>query len=160
MVRMLGVWELSRYSHVVSEIWPDDDGTEMDAWLLGAHEPELNSGQEQRGLHLTVRDGAFTETVKDFAALMFDQEGVQVNDYQPMSGQIVQVNAIGFLMPFGTSALKGQTPRGCFLRYDDGDTKVCDTIRLIGDRLVRQLSVVTDELYLDRMTLVYYSAKL
>ncbi|WP_221645468.1 hypothetical protein, partial [Nostoc sp. UCD120] len=44
------------------------------------------------------------------------------------------------------------------LRYDDGDTKIADSIEVQGEQLIRTISVVTDELYLDRVIIVYKKA--
>ncbi|GAB5515737.1 hypothetical protein [Rhodopirellula baltica] len=86
---------------------------------------------------------------------MFDLEGIQINDYQPMSGEVRIRKRVGFLIPDGGPQYGLPISIDLPLRYDDGDTKVCDAIRAFDDHLVRQLSVVTDELYLDRMTLLY-----
>ena len=45
------------------------------------------------------------------------------------------------------------------LRYDDGDTKISDCIERQNERLIRTVSVVTDELYLDRVIIVYQRVK-
>ena len=41
------------------------------------------------------------------------------------------------------------------LRYDDGDTKISDGLRLKEGRLLRMVNVVTDELYTDRQLVAY-----
>ena len=41
------------------------------------------------------------------------------------------------------------------LRYDDGDTRISDGLRLQGTRLLRTMNVVTDELYTDRQLFAY-----
>ncbi|TWT72626.1 hypothetical protein [Crateriforma conspicua] len=156
MSEFVGSWDLIRYAHTVGEIPNEDDGSAIHAWLQGSDKGSLGSDTERTGLQLSIEGESFSEQVSAFSSLMFDVEGVQVNDYQPMSGKILVINGLGFLMPEGVPEYALPINVAFPLRYDDGDTKVCDTVRVFDDVLVRQLSVVTDELYLDRMTLLYY----
>jgi len=155
MSELVGRWDLRRYAHIADEVSTDGDNSGIQAWLRGLDDNSPESGDERTGLQLLIRDGIFSESVQGFTSLMFDREGIQVNDYQPMSGNVVIIKGIAYLIPEGVAEDALHDAGDCALRYDDGDTMVCDTIRVFGDTLVRQLSVVTDELYLDRMTLVY-----
>ncbi|KAA5538931.1 hypothetical protein FYK55_26200 [Roseiconus nitratireducens] len=152
---MNGSWELCQYLHWNGETESDGDDSEIRSWLCGSDDISIDDFNESTGLQLNLRDGAFSERGADFCQLMFDTEGIQVNDYRPMSGRVLFDGRVGSLIPDGVPEYSLPYPVGIALRYGDGDTKVCDTIRLINDSLVRQLSVVTDELYLDRIVLVY-----
>ena len=44
---------------------------------------------------------------------------------------------------------------GVALRYDDGYTMIAEWLERSDNRLVRTVNVVTDELYLDRIVMVY-----
>ncbi|QEG38931.1 hypothetical protein [Roseimaritima ulvae] len=166
MNELEGEWELVGYFHKTDEIEYDDadDGsnvTEIRAWLQGA-EPtnaSLEAAQPRAGLQLAIQRGAFRESVENFSELMFDVSGVQVNDYQPMSGQLATINSVAFLVPEGVPEFARTEPaEDIVVRYDDGDTLVCDSMRIVDGMLVRQTSVVTDEIYLERMLLMYRRA--
>ena len=88
--------------------------------------------------------------------MMFDVGGVQVNDYEPMEGEIIESDGFAFLHPKGVPEwAESNATDSLVLRYDDGDTKVSDNLRLVDNFLVRQISVVTDEIYLERIVLIY-----
>lgn len=156
-----GEWQLERYRHLVDEIaWGDEEDTaclaKIQAWLRGTGDAQIPDAVPMAGLVMKIQGNAFTEEVIDFDALMFDVSGVQVNAYVPMTGTVVDRDGLMILEPAGVP--DWATPNAMdasILRYDDGDTKVGDNLRLINDRLVRQVSVVTDEIYLERMVLVY-----
>lgn len=166
MNELEGEWELVGYQHRTDEIEYDDgdDGprvTEIHAWLLGAEltSASLEAAPPRTGLQLAIQSGAFRESVENFSELMFDESGVQVNDYQPMSGQLAIINSVAFLVPEGVpDYAKPEPAEDMVVRYDDGDTLVCDSLRVVNGMLVRQTSVVTDEIYLERMLLVYRRA--
>jgi len=61
-------------------------------------------------------------------------------------GIVREDNGRGYLL---TAATAGR------LRLDDGDTRICDSARVVGGRLVRTICVITDECYGDRVVLVY-----
>lgn len=156
-----GNWELTRYGSDTAEIAYDDtdDGpreTEIRAWLIGNEVSMIGNSLPQTGLRITIEQNRFEESVFRFDELMFDVDGVQVNDYQPMSGNLSISERVAFMAPDESdkpASLDGTGAKA--VRYDDGDTKVCDTLRLSGQMLVRQTSVVTDEIYLERMLLIY-----
>lgn len=163
MNELEGEWQLVAYQHRTDEIEYDDgdDGprvAEIRAWLQGAEITRalLEAAPRRTGLQLMMQSGAFRESVENFSELMFDESGVQVNDYQPMSGKLATLNSVAFLVPEGVADYAKPEPAGdMVVRYDDGDTIVCDALRIVDGMLVRQTSVVTDEIYLERMLLVY-----
>ncbi len=164
-----GAWELIGYQHQTDEIeYEDEDGedgprvAEIQAWLRGAElsRAVLEAMPPRTGLQLVLQNGAFRESVENFSELMFDESGVQVNDYQPMSGQLATINSVAFLVPEGVADYARPEPaEDMVVRYDDGDTLVCDSLRIVDGMLARQTSVVTDEIYLERMLLVYRRAE-
>ena len=73
-----------------------------------------------------------------------------------MVGRLHFVNDVGFILPDGVPDYASPSiENGIASRYSDGDTMVCDTLRRAGDDLIRQVSVITDELYIDRIVLIY-----
>ena len=158
---MNGEWQLKFYHHLVDEIpWGDEEDTaclaEIQAWLRGKSDAQIPDAVPMAGLVMKLQGSAFSEETIEFDALMFDVNGVQVNAYVPMTGTVVDRDGLTILKPAGVP--DWATPNSMdasALRYDDGDTKVCDNLRLIDGQLVRQVSVVTDEIYLERMVLVY-----
>ena len=153
-----GSWELTQYCHVNDEFRLTDGelaAGDADSWLLGLPNADQRT-VSSAGLQLAIEGTLFTETASDFSELMFDREGIQVNDYSPMSGKIISIKNVGFLLPQGVPEHALPPIRNdVAARYDDGDTVVCDTLRLSDRNLLRQVSVITDELYIDRMVLVY-----
>ena len=158
---MQGEWELRQYHHLIDEIpYGDEDNSprldEIQAWLMGNDDEQIAQSVPRTGLIIRIQANAFSEHAVEFDGLMFDVSGVQVNDYVPMAGALVERNSLTFLQPDGVPDwAKPELIDGPVLRYDDGDTKVSDSLRLVGDKLVRQISVVTDEIYLERIVLVY-----
>ena len=158
---MNGEWQLQRYHHVVAEIpWGDEDdaacAVAIQAWLIGNSDEQIPDAVPRTGLIMKIQGKTFSEEVVEFDGLMFDVCGIQVNNYVPMKGTVVDRDGQMVLDPEGVP--DWATPNGkvdSVLRYDDGDTKCCDNLRLLNDKLVRQISVVTDQIYLERILLVY-----
>ncbi|GGO96410.1 hypothetical protein [Wenjunlia tyrosinilytica] len=110
------------------------------------------------GLVLEVaRDAAFRES-GTAQVEWFSGEGVLESAAEPFGGRIVSTPAghhlvlsepVAWAQPY--SAEDGDVR----LRLDDGDTRIADTVHLLGDRLRRTVSVVTDEMYLDRLVYDY-----
>jgi len=161
MVEFDGEWQLDRYQHITDEIAYDDneDGprvTEIQAWLIGTDGVSVDAMPRRTGLRMRMKCGSFSESATAFDELMFDVSGIQVNDYRPMSGNLEKINGLTFLVADVVSRFAASdTVDDVVVRYHDGDTTVCDTLRVIDEYLVRQTSVVTDEIYLDRMLLAY-----
>ena len=153
-----GHWHLVGYRHFNDELPLTDSETGADdihSWLLGS-DNIVRDVPTATGLKIQIDGNTFSEAVKSFDDLMFDIEGIQVNDYQPMAGTIHFVADIGFVRPDGVPDYASpQIKTDLAARYSDGDTIVGDTLRRAGDNLIRQISVVTDELYVDRIVLVY-----
>lgn len=110
------------------------------------------------GLHLTIADDhTFTEGVEGEPTFdWFDDEGVMCHP-TPFDGLVVNDDAGIYIRPH--EILSWATPKpgeyGCILRHDDGDTKICDRLIVDGDDLFRIMSVVTDELYTNRLVYHY-----
>ncbi|QDT32382.1 hypothetical protein [Thalassoglobus polymorphus] len=162
MTELEGHWQLVGYEHLVDEILYEEGAadpriTELYGWLLGRSDVNsLPSLESQAGLVLRICDSKFEEEVTGFERLMFDADGIQVNDYRPMTGVVYQRERISFIKPFDAFVQSDveRFPK-LILRYDDGDTQVCDSLRRFEEKLIRQVSVVTDEIYLERILMVY-----
>ena len=161
MSEFSGDWELVGYAYINDELPLVDGeprGIDSQSWLLGSLEPPQNAS-DRSGLRLIISGSRFSEAVAEFPELMFDIEGIQVNDYRPMTGNIHSIENLGFLLPDGVPEYAAPPVNSAVAsRYADGDTIVCDTIRRSGNDILRQVSVITDELYIDRVVLVYRCA--
>lgn len=134
----------------------------MNAWLYGTSHDLLDAVEPTAGLRLVINaDATFTEEkTGDLILSWYDRDGVLDQHVTPFSGIIKTPKKRMYLHPEQLSAYA--IPTGKFrqarVRYDDGDTIICDTLDLINGALVRTMSVVTDELYLDRTILIYHKA--
>lgn len=158
MSKFSGHWQLVGYGYINDELSlidgePGND--EIRSWLKGS-EGFPQDVTAATGLGFLTDGSKFSETASAFSNLMFDREGVQVNDYQPMSGRLHFAGDVGFILPDGVPDFAlPKIENDIASRYSDGDTVVCDSLRRVGNDLIRQISAITDELYLDRMVLVY-----
>ncbi|MDE0854959.1 MAG: hypothetical protein OSA97_11125 [Nevskia sp.] len=159
-----GDWSLIAACSVRSEIpfindeEPDPSG--VFNWLNGFDDELVANAKPTSGLTMTIKpDGQFVERLSGTPAVYwFDEEGVLQEEVTPFSGMVVDTEQASYLCP--ASIPKWATPVSgrygtAVLRYDDGDTKISDAVRRIGHQLVRTVNVVTDELYLDRVVILY-----
>jgi hypothetical protein len=135
---------------------PDD----IRAWLNGGDDALVAAAQPAKGLTLSIaRDGGFSEERTGAAAVpWFDADGVLEHQAVPFAGTATPVGEMLYLRLVETKSWATPTEgryAPALLRYDDEDTKVSDALTLAGDRLVRTMNVVTDELYLNRVVLLY-----
>jgi hypothetical protein len=159
-----GEWCLVASGSVNSEIAfindeePDPNG--VSDWLNGIDDTLVDTATATSGLTLSIAsDGTFAEHVSGKPEVdWFDAEGILQAEVSPFNGVVVGSDQAVYLRPINiatwASPVEGRYGRAV-LRYDDGDTKISDRIRALGDRLIRTVNVVTDELYLDRVVIVY-----
>lgn len=160
---VVGSWTLVGRTAINGEIAflgvePDPNGV-LD-WLNGLGEELEGSIKHVSGLELEIsQEGRFSESLSGQPEVYwFDVEGVLSNDVAPFNGALASINKLIYLQPDGIPrwSVHAQNRYGdAILRYDDGDTKICDSLRLKGDRLLRTVNVVTDELYTDRVIIAY-----
>ena len=157
----LGVWNLAGSFTVGRQLDIDpetDEGkTELSEWLYGDSYDNLDQFTEAAGLQLTVLNNAtFTERkTADPEITWFDAEGVQDDDVVPFDGVYTVKDAKAYLTlaePLDW-AISSDRKR---IRYDDGDTVICDTLKLIDGNLIRTVSVTSEGIYLDRVVLKYH----
>ena len=160
-----GRWNATATCSTSSEIkFSDDDEpdpNEVADWLNAFDDNLVKTATPVSGLVLTIEPalGAFTEMVIGNPAIeWFDAEGVLAEEVSPFDGTIV-CNAQGAYLrpkdvPEWATPVDGRY-RAAILRYDDGDTKIADNLRVADGRLVRTVNIVTDELYLNRVIIVY-----
>lgn len=158
-----GEWRLVRSASIKSEIEfvndePHPNG--VSDWLNGFDESLVDRASPTSGLTLSISPkGSFTERLSGKPNVYwFDNEGVLQTEVAPFDGVVVGCGQEAYLRP--AEIAKWATPEDgeygrALLRYDDGDTKIADRIRTMGDRLVRVVNIVTDDLYLDRVVIVY-----
>jgi hypothetical protein len=156
----VGDWHLDGYAFVDTFIGPGEPPgpSDIENWLLavaGTGWPELEA---RTGLVLVVRgDGTYSERASGEAPpmLWYDTDGVRTDSPEPTKGVVREVPSrpAVSLHPH-TAPVREDYPQEDFrgvLRYDDGDTLVSDLLRVEGGSLVRAISVVTDELYFNRV---------
>ncbi|MEM9449908.1 MAG: hypothetical protein AAGA75_15390 [Cyanobacteria bacterium P01_E01_bin.6] len=158
---LVGKWSLIGSISINSEISfvggePEPNGVKD--WLNGSGRELVETMNATSGLTLELcSDSTFTETkYGNPAVYWFSDEGVLESEVVPFNG-LVKANEFGFfLQPDEISSWATPTDKyGVILRYDDGDTKICDRLYLSEGKLIRTINVVTDELYLDRIVIVY-----
>jgi hypothetical protein len=138
---------------------PDPNG--VADWLNGFDSGLARDARPTSGLILTIETtaGTFTERLTgDPLVEWFDAEGVLTQGVSPFDGTFIS-NAQGAYLcpqdvPKWAAPVAGRYGEA-ILRYDDGDTKIADSLRVVEGRLVRTVNVVTDELYLNRVVIIY-----
>lgn len=162
-----GEWHLIASASITSEVQfvndeqPDPNGVAN--WLNGFDDSLLESAKQTSGLVLSITpDGSFTERVTGKPEVYwFDVEGVFANEVTPFDGVTVKNEQGAYLKPVAVAkwavAVEGRYGK-CVLRYDDGDTKITDNLRIVEAHLIRTVNIVTDELYLDRVLIRYKRA--
>lgn len=163
IISVAGRWALVGSASTNDEIaFADDepDPNGVSDWLNGHGDDLEASIKPTSGLELTIsEDGRFSEALVDQPEVCwFDIEGVLCNDVVPFNGALISDNALFYLQPDGIPRWSVHTQNRygkALLRYDDGDTKICDSLCLKGDRLLRTVNIVTDELCTDRVLIAY-----
>ena len=160
----LGHWYLDGYALVETGAGPGGppDPADVENWLLAAAGVGWPEVEALSGLELTIRrDESYSERVIGGrrSMLWYDSEGVQTDSPEPTEGTVREVNgrATVSLHPRGAPTPERPDPEGLrdVLRYDDGDTQVSDILQVVGESLIRAISVVTDGLYFDRVVARY-----
>jgi hypothetical protein len=127
-----------------------------EAWLIAEDYSNLDKLSIVNGLELTINDdGTFTESKTGNPNIdWYDEEGVLDNRVTPFNGVFKVLDNRAFLFPqeIASWAISADSDR---IRYDDSDTKICDSLRIVKGNLIRTVSVITDELYTTRIILGY-----
>src|SRR5262245_21260833 len=140
-------WRLCSWSAV----WAEELAGDAEEFLhQDPADPNLAASEsgEVRGVTLTIQpSGEFTQAGQANAAVLtYDEQGVQVAGVALFSGTVRQEGDRWLLLC--PELPRWATPKDPLaaqrLRWDDGDTKVCDSLQLVGEQLIRSLCVVTD----------------
>ncbi len=152
----VGKWVLIGSFSIKSELQfigrkPDSNGVKN--WLNNPMSQVLKRVKSTEGLTLIINpDGTFQEQKTGNPKVeWFDCEGVLCAEVKPFNGYINVLESKPYLMT-------DQCPswaKDKKLRYNDGDTKICDTVHLDNEQLIRVVSIVTDDMYFDKVVLVY-----
>ena len=155
MEALTGTWRLTSWSAVWAYEFdgPPEEFLYQDPAIAL---PRTDDAGEVRGSILAIgADGGFSQSGEcDRPILTYDEEGVQVGGVAEFGGIVREDGERGYLLRREVRSPAARTAP-TRLRWDDGDTRVCDSIRVLGSRLVRAICVVTDECYGDRVVLVY-----
>ena len=162
LTSLVGSWVLIGSVAINSEvafIGEETDPNGVRDWLNGRAGELVGQAETVKGLTLTIADnGAFTEVKTGNPNITwYDQEGVLESEVEPFNGTVVLKGEGAFLVAeeIPNWAQPTVNDDGVALRYDDGDTIIAEWLERIDNRLVRTVNVVTDELYLDRIVMVY-----
>lgn len=163
---LVGTWILIGSISINSEIeliGGEHDPNEVEKWLVGKSYELINQVEPTQGLTLTIAsDGRFEEEKTGHPQVYwFDRESVLLSEVTPFQGYLSFHETNIYLIPadLPSWAIPVDRESGMKLRYDDGDTKISDCIERQNERLIRTVSIVTDELYLDRVIIVYQRVK-
>ena len=167
--RPMETWHLAgslhRQGEIIEERDPDKREPVLAAWLAGDDHRRAADAAPASGLELAIgAGGRFTERrTGDARIWWYDEDGVEtMADAVPFDGYAVERGGHRYLRPaLDPQAMSVRLKRderfpGIALRIDDGDTLLADRIDRDGDRLLRTMSVVTDEAYPSRLTLIYH----
>ncbi len=162
----VGRWEIVAVEEEEGEAtFPDDvdddyENTEFLDWLNETPTCHRASASEvASGVTLEIfEDGNFEERAEEGARLpCFDEEGVMEMNASPFDGEIVEQGGALYLRP--KDLHPGVSPEDeryeVIIRYDDGDTAICDHVKVAKDNLYRTVSVTTDALYFNRIHYIY-----
>ncbi len=127
-----------------------------EAWLIAEDYTNLDKLFNVEGLQLIINEnGTFTESkIGNPQVEWFDSEGISDADVTTFDGLYKIFDNRAFLTVEGLSDWQKYTDSDQ-IRLDDGDTKICDSLRIVGENLIRTVSVITDELYTTRVILSY-----
>jgi hypothetical protein len=165
MQSLVGTWLLTASLSIDGELpyvgdMPDPAGVEN--WLYGSSHDLLAHATPAVGLSLRIaRDGTFTERRQGQPQVpWFDAEGVLDTEVTTFDGIIRADGRVGYVLLATPTkgAISKDRLRKTRMRYDDGETIICDQLEPIDGRLVRTVSVVSAELYLERTVLIYRRA--
>lgn len=160
----IGTWQLiatARSDSEIAFIGEEPDPAGVADWLNGRS--AAGATVPAAGLLLEIQpNGRFTERRTGTPAVdWFDAEGVLADKPSPFDGTVLQSGLTAYLRPDDIASwARPEDGRyaPAVLRYDDGDTKIADSVTRDGPNLLRTVNVVTDELYLTRVVLVYAPA--
>lgn len=160
---IIGEWRLVGFTQATGEaklIGEESDQADIDAWLNGSGEDLAGLAEPAEGLSLTIGEDLTLSEQRHGSPRVtwFDAEAVLVEEVVPIDGPLLGDGAVRYLRPdsIASWAVPVEGRHGAaVLRYDDGDTKIVDAFSLSGERLVRTVNVVTDELYFNRAVLLY-----
>jgi hypothetical protein len=161
MKSTVGTWQLCFWSALWGHELPIVENA-VERFLyqeISVQFDEASTAGDASGSLLTIHEnGRFCQHGQGSSpVLTYDTDGVQVAGVAEFDGQIHDEGERSFLISdkVPTWAIPKDLAAQMRIRYDDGDTKVCDSAKFLDGQLVRQISVVTDELYGDRIVLVY-----
>ena len=165
----IGVWQLSEYAALLDNKIVEFQGDDVkpgvvEAWLYAVTDEGVSKLAPQAGLELTIRaDGSFAERAINEGVHFdwFDSEGIAVDSPTPLEGTLTTIaGRDGFFVhqqriPSWMNQLRAMPDHRDALRFDDGDTIICDLVRPAGDSLLRVISIVGDGIYLNRIVARY-----
>lgn len=158
-----GSWRLEAYAFVEEMIYgAQPERGAQDNWLFAQGNEGIADLKKQTGMELSIQaDGSFSElkTDRKVSVVWYDSEGVEVAAPEATKGRLKAIKGHNgyFLHPSDAPSWMPRSRESDqdALRYDDGDTLICDIVRPEGDKLIRVMSAITDGMYLSRVLARY-----
>ena len=126
-------------------------------WLNGKGDNSIADITPAEGLTLTItKEGDFQEEKTAEPEIQwFNASGELSPDIQPFSGTLSEYHLKVYLIDNDAPHWSKSKSKPKKNRYADGDTTIADMLEIRDEKLVRTVSVVTDEMYFDRVIIVY-----
>ncbi len=132
-------------------------------WLQGRGSAFPGERVDASGVTLIIDEAhRFTQQAQSTPALPWvDVDGVVLSAVPCFSGAVFRDSSGAYLVADGVarSSDAADRPYGVLLRYDDGDTRVCDRLERLRNTLTRTINLVTDDMYFERTVLSYAKRK-
>jgi len=131
-------------------------------WLNGKGDNSISEIIPAKGLTLTIAEsGSFQEEKTGEPEIKWFNASGELSKVQTFSGKVSFHRSRAYLI--ANNIPDWAKPYGkvnkAKLRYDDGDTKITDLLEIRDKKLVRTINVVTDEMFFDRVIIVYQKDK-
>ena len=163
MKNYIGSWNLYGYKIIYKQLVEETTTLRKDKvknWLL---EEATFLDQDIKlvsGSRLIIKNnGFFEEESKERIKFhWYDDEGILQQYISPFSGNYYHHDSRLYLFSnkkLGNWQKSKEEWAKMKVRYDDGDTKICDFLKLNDNYLVRTVNAITDELYFDRLSILY-----
>lgn len=130
--------------------------SKIEDWIFGAPKLDAVYLKALEGLRLTLyRDNTYYDEAinPDLEVEWINEYGELNNFHSTNFGKVKSIDSLIFIASDDSSKKLG------YVRYSDGDTTVVDSLRFVDDKLIRSVSVVTDEVRFERYFFIYQKSK-
>lgn len=153
-----GQWVLAGVAEI-DATGESSGATGVEAWLNGSGEPHVVDAMAASGLLLTViAEGRFTERPEAAPSDGYLQDQAQIETASPVEGVLTSSGPVRYLRPQAITAwaVPAQENTGSTaLFFEDGGTKIADSIQISGSQLIRTVNMAAADGHLTRLVLIY-----